>query len=142
MERLKQVLEGCPPAITHIINRSLDSSEFCSAWKEVLVKPLVKKISTGTDKTNYRLVSNLSFISKIIEKVALEQFTKHCNRNGLLPEYQSAYRKNHSCQSSLIKLVNDILWGMEEQLVTAVVILDLSAAFNTVNPDLLLEVLK
>ena len=72
----------------------------------------------------------------------LEQFTKHCNRNSLLSEYQSAYRKNHTCETSLIKLVNDILWGMEEQLVTAVVILDLSSAFHTVDHDLLLEVLE
>ena len=100
------------------------------------------KISTGTDETNYRPVSNLGFISKIGEKVTLEQFTKHCNRNSLLPEYQSAYRKNHSCKTSPIKLVNDILWGMEKQLVTAVVILDLSAAFNVVDHDLLLEVLE
>ena len=50
MDRLKQVLEGFLPAITHTINRYLDSSEFCSAWKEALVKPLVKKISADTEK--------------------------------------------------------------------------------------------
>ena len=142
MDRLKQVLEGCLPAITHIINKSLDSSEFCSAWKETLVKTLVKKISAGTDKTNYRPVSNLGFISKIVKKVNLEQFTEHCNRNSLLPEYQTAYRKNHNCQTSLISLVNEKLWGMEEQLITAVVILDLNAAFNTMDHDLLLEVVE
>ena len=107
---------------------------------EALVKPLVKKILEGTDKINYRPVSNLGFISKIVEKVTLEQFTKHCNRNSLQSEYQSACRKNHCCETSLIKLVNDILQGMEEQLVTAVVILDLSAPFNTMDYDLLLEV--
>ena len=91
---------------------------------------------------NYRLASNLGFIFKIVEKVTLEQLTKHCNRNSLLPEYQSAYRKNHSCENSLIKLVNDILWGIEKQVVMAVVILDLSAAFDIVDHDLLLEVLE
>ena len=55
---------------------------------------------------------------------------EHCNQNSLLPEYQSAYRKEHSCKTSLVKLVNDILWGMVNQVVTSVVILDLSAAFN------------
>ena len=91
---------------------------------------------------SYRPISNLGFICKILEKVALEQFTEHCNKNSLLPEYQSVYMKNHSCETSLVKLVNDILWGMENQPVTAVVILDLSAAFNTVDHDLLLEVLE
>ena len=108
-DRLKQVIERYLPGIIHIINRSLDSSEFCSAWMEALDTHLVKKISAGTDKTNYRPVSNLDFISKIVEKVTLEQFTEHCNRNSLLLKYQSAYKKNHSCKTSLMKLVNDIL---------------------------------
>ena len=70
------------------------------------------------------------------------QFAKHCDENKLLPAYQSAYRRNHICETSLVKLVDDLLWAMEEQLVTTVVILDLSAAFDTVDHDLLLEVLE
>ena len=77
-------------------------------------------------------------MSKIAEKVTLTQFTKHCDENKLLPAYQSAYRKNHSCETSLVKLVDNLLCAMEEQLVTIVVILDLSAAFNTIDHDLLL----
>ena len=92
--------------------------------------------------TNYRPVSSLQFISKIVEKVTLDQFTQYCNRNSLLPNYQSAYRQYHSCETSLVKLVNDILWAMEKQLVTVVVILHRSAAFDTVDHDLLLEVLE
>ena len=92
--------------------------------------------------TNYTPVSNLQFISKIVEKVTLDQFTLHCNSNSLLPNYQSAYRKYYSCKTSLVKLVNGILWAMEKQQVTVVVILDLSVAFDTVNHDLLLEVLE
>ena len=86
-------------------------------------------------------MSNLCFISKVVEKVTLDQFNSHCQEYNLVPEYQSAYRKKHSCETSLVKLVNDILWNMENQLVTAIVILDLSAAFDTVDHDLLLEVL-
>ena len=56
--------------------------------------------------------------------------------------YQSAYRRNHSCQTSLVKLVDDILWGMEELLVTVVVILDLLAAFDKVDHNFLLDVLE
>ena len=92
--------------------------------------------------TNYRSVSNLQFISKIVEKVTLDQFTQHCNSNSLLSGYQSAHRKYYSCETSLVKLINDILWAMEKQLVTVVVILDLSAVFDTVDHDLLLEVLR
>ena len=140
--RFKEVLGTILPSITHIVNKSLDQGEFYTSCKEALVKPLVKKKILGTTMTNYRPVSNLQFISKIVEKVTLDQFTQHCNRNSLLPNYHSAYRQYHSCETSLVKLVNDILWAMEKQLVTVVVILDLSAAFYTVNHDLLLEVLE
>ena len=132
--KLKEVLEGCLPAVTHKTNSLLDTSSFWQEWKEAIVKTPVKKPSGGLVKTNYRQVSNLGFISKVVEK--------HCNQNSLLPEYQSAYRKEHSCETSLAKLVNDILWGMENKLVAAVVILDLSAAFDTVDHDRLLDVLE
>ena len=140
--RLKEVLGTILPSLTHIVNKSLDQGEFYTSWKEALVKPLVKNRILGTTMTNYRPVSNIQFISKIVEKVTLDQFTQHCNRNSLLPNYQSAYRQHHRCETSLVKLVNDILWAMEKQLVTVVVILDLSAAFDTVDHDLLLEVLE
>ena len=140
--RLKEVLGTILPSLAHIVNKSLDQGAFYTDWKEALVKPLVKKTSLGTTMTNYRPVSNLQFISKIVERVTLDQFTQHCNNNSLLPDYQSAYRKYYSCETSLVKLVNDILCTMEKQLVTVVVILDLSAAFDTVDHDLLLEVLE
>ena len=78
---------------------------------------------------------------KVVEKVTLTPVTKHCDENRLLPTYQSAYRRNHSCETCLVKLVDDIL-GVEEQLFTSVVMLDLSAGFNTVDHNLLLDVLE
>ena len=140
--KLQELLEGCLPALTHRVNSSLGQGIFCEDWKEVIVKPLIKKIALGMENSNYRPVSNLCFISKVVEKVTLDQFNSHCQEHNLVPEYQSAYRKKHSCKTSLVKLVNDILWNMENQLVTAIVILDLSAAFDTVDHDILLEVLE
>ena len=134
-DKLKVVLEGCLPAITHIKNSSLDTSSSCEEWKEAIVKPLVKKPSGGLVNTNYRPVSNLGFISKVVENITIEKFTEHCNQNSLLPEYQSAYRKDHSCETSLVKLVK-AYFGEWKSASTAVVILDLSAAFNTVHHDL------
>ena len=105
-------------------------------------KATSKETIWWTSQTNYRPVSNLGFISNVLKKVTLEQFTEHWHHNSLLPEYKSACRKYHICKTSLVKLVNDILWRMENWLVTAVVILDLSAAFDTVDHDLLLDVLE
>ena len=65
----------------------------------------------------------------------------HCDTYDLLPEYQSAYRKTFSCETSLLKLSNDTLWGMENKNITAVIILDLLAAFDAVSDNLLLEIL-
>ena len=67
---------------------------------------------------------------------------KHCNLHKLLPDYQLAYHNGYSCETAIIKLVYDILWAMENQQVTAIMALDLSLAFNMVNHEILLSVLK
>ena len=67
---------------------------------------------------------------------------EHCNRHELIPDYQSAYRQHYSCETALIHLMNDLLWAMERQEVTALMAIDLSAAFDTVDHDILLSVLK
>ena len=140
-KRSKEVYKTIRTGLLHIINLSLENSEFTKNWKEALVKPLIKKRSGQLVKSNYRPVSNLQFISKLIEKVTLEQLADHCETRGLLPDFQSAYRPNHSCEMSLVKLVNDILWSMEHGNITALVIMDLSAAFDTIDHDQLLEIL-
>ena len=66
---------------------------------------------------------------------------RHCDDSELLPKYQSAYGRYYSCETSLLKLRNNILWNIEDKLVTVVTILDLSATFDTMDHDLLLEVL-
>ena len=92
--------------------------------------------------SNFRPVSNLSFISKVVEKVVLTQFNKHCSTHRLIPDYQSVYRENYSCQTALVKIVNDNLWAMEHQKVTSLVAIDLSVTFGTVNHDIFLRVLE
>ena len=69
-------------------------------------------------------------------------FNNHCDQHNLLPDFQSAYKKNYSTETALIKLVNEILWAMQTNSIMAVTILDLLAAFDTVDHDLLLEILK
>ena len=72
----------------------------------------------------------------------LLQLSDHCNKYGLQPDYQSAYREHYSCETAVLKLSNDILWAMEKQHITCLMALDLSAAFNTVDYPTLLSVLK
>ena len=87
-------------------------------------------------------MSNLPFLSKVVEKNVLLRFNKHCDENNLMPDYQSAYRGNFSCKTALLKLTNNLLWVMGHQEVTPPVAIDLSAAFNTIDHNLLLSVLS
>ena len=70
------------------------------------------------------------------------QLSSHCQDHGLLPDYQSAYRPNYSCENNLLKISNDILWNFECQHITSLTTMDLSAAFNTVDHDVLLQILN
>ena len=72
----------------------------------------------------------------------VNQFTAHCDANNPFPGYQSAYRRNYSFEMALIKITNDCLWAMENQMVTALVAIDFSTAFDTVDHEILLEVLN
>ena len=91
---------------------------------------------------NYRPVSYLCFLSKLVECCMLEQLISHCNTNSLIPDFQSAYSENYSTETSLIKMCDDILWLMEKQQITMMVILDLSAAFDMVDHNILLNILQ
>ena len=139
---LKQILEACLPAITQIVNMSLSNGEFCENWKVAVVKPLLKKPGLDLISKNYRTISNLPFISKLVEKCLLKQLMEHCENHNLLPDFQSAYWKHYSMETSLIRLTNDILWSMERQHITSLAILDLSAAFDTIDHDIPLHILE
>ena len=131
------------PILTRIINLSLSSSKFASCWKNAIITPLIKKQNLDKNVfSNYRPISNLSFLSKLTEKAALSQLCPYIESNNLLPPYQSAYRKYYSTETATIKVVNDILWNMERQNITSLVAMDLSAAFDTVDHSILLEVLE
>ena len=108
-DKIKEVLHTYIPSITKIVNLSLEKGAFSNQWKMAIVKPLIKAKKKGTAYTNYRPVSNLSFISKVVETTnrKLQQLTQHCNNHNLLPDFQSAYRKHHGCETSLLKLTND-----------------------------------
>ena len=115
---------------------------FVPQWKSAIVRPLLKKSGLELILKNYRPVSNLNFLSKLLEKVALEQFLGHCETRELFPSYQSAYRKHYSCETALIKLTADILLNMDNKRVTALAAIDLSAAFDTVDHLVLSKVLS
>ena len=110
--------------------------------KHAVIKPMLKQLGMELIKNNYRPVSNLSFISKLIESVVVQQLTDHMDTNDLQDPRQSAYKKHHSTETLLLKVQNDILMNMDKGQVTMMVLLDLSAAFDTIDHDILIERLE
>ena len=139
---LKKMLPAILKDLTTLINISLNSGVFCEHWKSALVRPLLKKVGLELICKSYRPVSNLPFLGKLLERCMLRQLVMQCDDFSLLPDFQSAYRKGFSCETSLVKLANDILWDMEECRVTMTAVMDLSAAFDTVDHYILLTVLN
>ena len=136
---VKDCINELLPTTSNIVNLSLSSGYFPhDIWKEGLVRPKLKKVSRYLIKKNYWPVSNLGFLSKITEKAAALQISDHVSFNQMFPEFQSAYRKYHSKETALLRMRNDILVSMNKQQVTLLVFLDLSAAFDTVDHDILL----
>ena len=88
---------------------------------------------------NYQLVSNLRFLSKVLEKVLVNQLNSHINNSNTSNQYQSAYRKFHSTETPLLKIHNDILSSMDAGKITPLTLLDLSAAFDTIDHTILLS---
>ena len=111
--------------------------------KMAIIIPLLKKILLDYQIfKNYRPVSNLSFISKVAEKAVDFRTTAHTRENNLEEPLQSAYKQSHSTETALLKVHNDILRGIDEQKVCMLVLLDLSAAFDTVDHEILLSRLE
>jgi len=136
-------LETLLPIVTKIVNLSLQSGTFPTSYKTAIVKPLLKKISLDPEVLkNFRPVSNLSFISKLIEKVVAIQFTTHLKDNNLLENFQSAYKQFHSTETALLRVSNDILRSIDNKQCVALTLLDLSAAFDTIDHSILLNILK
>ena len=125
-------LDHLLPVITKMINLSLKTGRFADEWKNALVHPLLKKPGLELVNKNFRPISNLQFTSKLTERAVAFQLQTHMLENGLFPEMQGAYREHHSTETALLKVKNDILMNMDTGHVTLLVLLDLSAAFDTV----------
>ena len=139
---MKDCLDELLPILSTTINLSLESGFFPDIWKESIVTPLLKKQGLDLVFKNFRPISNLSFVSKLAERVAADQIQSYLNEHDLFPSLQSAYRRHHSTETALLKVKNDILMNMENQKVTLLVLLDLSAAFDTVDHRILLDRLQ
>lgn len=126
--------------LTHIINFSLASGSFPTIWRKAFVLPL-PKVSNPVTPNQFRPISILSFLSKILEAVAHRQISAYAFKNNILSPFQSGFRPGHSTTTALLKVVDDIRTAIEESNLLILVLVDFSNAFNTVDYDILLAAL-
>ena len=122
------------------MNLSLSTSHVPATLKLALIVPLIKKLLLDPEVLkNFRPVSNLTFISKLIERVVALRINEHLTRNKLQEVLQSAYREYHSTETALLKVQNDLLTVIDTDGGAILVLTDLSAAFDTIDHEILIQ---
>ena len=122
------------PFIAALFNASMSGGYFPASQKIASITPILKKASLDPlDLGNYRPISNLTFLSKLLERAAYEQIVGYMECHHLLPPLQSAYQKHRSTETATIKVMSDIYRAADAGLVMLLGLLDLSAAFDTVD---------
>ncbi len=140
-----KILKVSAPAIvqqiTDICNHSIQHNTFPTAWKKARVSPLHKKNSTQ-DPENYRPISILPLLSKVLEKHVFNSFYEFLTVNDLLSPRQSGFRGNHSCETALTLMTDDWLDSMYRNEFCGILFVDLCKAFDLVDHDILLQKLE
>ena len=131
---LKKIIHVLAKPFASLINLSVSSGVFPDSMKLASITPLLKKASLNPKElSNFRPVSGLSFLSKLLERVVLRRLTSHMLSLDLMVPVQSAYRANHSTETALLRVMNDLLLAVDNGDGAALVLFDLSAAFDTID---------
>ena len=129
------------PIIANLCNESFNQHTLSVDQKRVITRTLLKKSSLDTsDLNNYRPISYLSFLSKTFEQLVDAQFVTYADINSLLPVHLSAYQARHSTETTLVHLYNDMVETIHRGNIGALVLLDMSAAFGTIDRGIMLDI--
>uniref|UniRef100_A0A3B3HJ88 Reverse transcriptase domain-containing protein n=1 Tax=Oryzias latipes TaxID=8090 RepID=A0A3B3HJ88_ORYLA len=129
--------------ILTMINTSLETGYMPQSFKYAVVIPLLKKPSLDPSiLANYRPISNLPFISKILERVVVKQLYRHLQDSSHFEDFQSGFRPHQSTKTALVRVSNDLFLASEKGLLSILVLLNLSAAFDTIDQGILLHRLE
>jgi hypothetical protein len=140
---MKDHLPTIIPVLCRIVNDSLTTGTFPSDLRKAIITPILKKPSLDHQLLkSYRPVSNLSFLGKLIERVVASQVTTFVDSNSLGEPLQSAYRHMHSTETALLAVQDFFLRAIDNQKAVFLIMIDMSAAFDTVDHSILLQRLK
>ncbi|XP_020298168.1 uncharacterized protein LOC109862504 [Pseudomyrmex gracilis] len=129
------------PVMEHIFDFSLSHGIFPNIWKKAVVCP-IPKINTPTASQHYRPIVILPVMSKILEQIVCDQIQAFLEENDLFDPYQLAYRKGHSTQTGIIRVLDDMRLAADKRMITVSVLFDLSKAFDRVHHPTLLRKLE
>ena len=136
-KQLKLLLHAALPSITHIINCSLTTGCFPDSWKIALIHPIAKS-DCPENINDYRPISILPTLSKILEKIVVKQMHDFLSKEGKLNPLQSGFRQHLSTQTALLKVTEDLRKSLDSGDVAILTLLDFSKAFDSVDHDILL----
>ena len=133
---LKEVAVGIAPSLTNLYNECVETGYWFRAWKKGELTPVPKK-GDKQDIQNYRPITTLITIDKVFELLLCKQITEHYD--STLSQRLTAYRKNHSCQTTLIRLVEDWKYAIDRKELVAVLSTDMSKAFDSLCHNLVIK---
>lgn len=128
---IRRTLPCLEPVYIHLFNFSLLHGVFPDLWRSAIVHP-VPKVPAPVGPSDYRPVSLLCSLSKVLEKVMAKQIGDFLEERGLFDPCQSAYRRGHSTQTALLRVTNDVRTAADGRMVTFLVLFDFSRAFDSV----------
>ena len=136
---LKENIHVLAPFLTFLFNQSLSVGSVPVIFKAAYITPCLKKADLDTsDVKSYRPISNLPVLSKVLERLVAKQLLSHLDEFKLLPDLLSAYRAHHSTETAVLKVLSDILTAVDSGDLAMLALLDLSAAFDSVDQRILL----
>ena len=135
---LKEIIVPLLPVLCEVFNRSLETGEFPDIMKLAEVIPLYKNKERSCE-SNYRPISLLSTLSKILEKIVYTRVYEFLDHTGQLYENQYGFQAKHSCEHAIGQVLGSVIKGLENNFYSACVLLDLSKAFDTIEHKIILE---
>ena len=130
------------PILCKFFNESINSNYVLQDWKLSRITPVYKGKGASDDEQNYRPISVICHVAKIMEKLVQSQVVNYLEDHQFITVDQSAYLKHHNTQTSLHRVTDDLLWNINDGLITGMCALDVSKCFDTVSHDILLGKLK